>query len=285
MNELSFKTTFADEDKQSLRDAIFKHLESLGPVVPDSHYTKKGNLINSPVSPLEPGELDARWMELSEYLKQACRLKFSRLEWAEIIDKAKDHNYGPDRFRTHIARVLKSVENITNGNAPQLTGRQAGIGSLELDDAPVRRDLMDILNGTGSAKSLTRKRKDYLRKLNESGRSGLEIVKILHSGSHGEIDSVNQDELIGRSITDVYKSATFEDQVAISDFIKQQFAAKNLRGPIKKVLMAFNIDGYHPFTYIESGMREISTLKMIEAVQGGTIRKLQPPKGKRRRRR
>lgn len=282
MNELSFGRTFADEDKQALRDAIFEHLQSLGPVVSNDHYSRNGNLVKTPESTLDKDELDLRWLELSEYLKEAFRLKFSKLEWAQIIDKAKDHNYEPQRFRTHIARVLKSVESIVNGRQPELTGRQAGVGTLELDDAPVRRELMVILNGEGSNKSLTRKRKEYLKKLSESGRSGLDMVKILHSGTHAEVDTLESDRLIGRLITDVYKSATAEAQVAIVDFIKNQFKAKNLRGPIKDVLVAFNIDGYHPFTYIESGMREATTLKMIEEVKDGRVRRLQKPAGKRR---
>jgi hypothetical protein len=156
------------------------------------------------------------------------------------------------------------------------------VAEIELDDAPVRRELLTLLESKASSKKLNRARQDFFKKLRSDGYSGLRLVKLVHSCSHGEVVANSTDEDLGKIITDLYKKSDPSEQVVIVDFLRDQFTARNLRGAIKNKLMAFNVDGYHPFAFIEQGVRDANTLNVIADVNAGRIRPLQPPAGKRR---
>ena len=110
--------------------------------------------VESPESLLDRDELDLTWQEIAELLRQCFRAKISKLHWQEIIDTATDYNYEPDRFRIHVANILKNVEAALAGEADFLSGRATGIAALRLDDAPSRREILDILR---SGKNLDKK--------------------------------------------------------------------------------------------------------------------------------
>lgn len=258
-------------------------LASLGSVIPDEDYDGEGNLSEPRYSALDEKALNQIWKEIYALVRRLYKNEISQVEAGIIIESALDYNYAPTRFQTPIARYVRAVEAILNGVEPEVTGREAGIEAIEVDDAGPRRELMNILNKTHKrVKSDFRKAAKAL--LTKHGYTPIAAVKIVHSCNRGED---NEDsELIGNAICDLYKLADENTQADIVEFLHQAWDEENLRGRIKKPLLAFNFQDDHPFSFIKSEeiARDRITLAAIADVDKGRVRRLPPKRGKKRRR-
>lgn len=259
----------ADND---LTESLKSCLSQLGGVVEDDYYdAKTGELINPPESELESRKLNEVWLEAYALLRNAYRDGLKNTQWAEILEIGLDYNYAPTSFKEHIAKYWRSVEAIVAGEEPELSGREAGVESLEVENASPRRNLVNILEGKKNKSIISRFKKACRDLVTEEGLSFLQAVKVVHSCNKGE-ESGNLSEYVGRGVCELFKLAKSDDEkLTIVAFIHEQWKARNLRGTIKKALMGFECDGVRPFPFVKNTDKDplVESTKAAMTVNAG----------------